>query len=67
MRNPRNGPFAKSDPLDEESHPLAHFRTPLDENFENPSFDVTMLRNRLRLTQTEFARRFGFPIAASPT
>src|SRR6185503_2505705 len=32
------------------------------ESFRNPSFDLVSLRRRLRMSQTEFAHRFGLPL-----
>ena len=49
--------------MDHEIEPLAHFPGPLDQDFRNSENDVPALRNRLRMSQTEFARRFGFPVA----
>jgi len=48
--------------MDQEIEPLAHFPAPLDQDFQNTPFGVVALRLRLRLSQTEFARRFGFPV-----
>jgi putative transcriptional regulator len=42
---------------------LEHFPAPLDQDFRNSRFEVPALRNRLRLSQTEFAHRFGFSVA----
>ena len=48
--------------MEQEIEPLEQFPTPLDEDFENPAFDLIALRRRLRMSQAEFARRFGLPV-----
>ena len=42
---------------------MAQFPGPLDEDFKKSENDIVALRNRLRMSQAEFARRFGFPVA----
>jgi DNA-binding XRE family transcriptional regulator len=59
----RNGFSRKSEPLDHAIEPLASFPGPLDHDFRNSENEVQALRNRLRMSQTEFAQRFGFPVA----
>jgi putative transcriptional regulator len=49
--------------MDQVIEPLASFPGPLDQDFRNSENDVQALRNRLRMSQTEFARRFGFSVA----
>jgi DNA-binding transcriptional regulator YiaG len=62
MGRTRNSLSGFSAPLDQEIEPLADFPAPLDQDFQNDPFEVVTLRRRLRLSQTEFARRFGFPV-----
>src|SRR6186997_3329825 len=63
MARPRKGFSRKTDPLEQVVEQTAHFLGPWDQDFQNSEKDLVALRNRLRMSQAEFARRFGFPVA----
>src|SRR5689334_10975869 len=58
----RNRRFRSGDPLDHFSDPLDQFCDPLGHSNNNHAVEVRALRKRMRLTQREFASRFGFPV-----
>src|SRR4051812_38085081 len=62
----RKRKFFRRPPGSEPEFPVLHiarsYRAPLAP-FQLPTVDTAQLRRRLRMSQTRFAHRFGFPVA----